>query len=155
MAAILLIAINTGLELEINSSIHDDSKEESEISHFFHLTSKVTLGIFIMECALKLIAEGFEPWNFFFDTENGGYNTFDFVIVMMSLVFAKSTGSTIGAFRMLKLIRLLTFIKNVPQLRMILAGLIHVRDRPFSCFCFATHSRCYNSFSFFVSSSLF
>lgn len=126
MLSILLIAVNTGLELETDNKDHD-TKQQHTLDHFFHLTSKVTLGVFIMEVILKFIAEAYEPWNFFFDTENGGYNTFDFVIVMMSLVFAKSTGSTIGAFRMLKLVRLLTFTKNVPQLRMILSGLIQVR----------------------------
>ena len=33
-------------------------------------------------------------------------------------------GGAIGGLRMLRLVRLLTFVKNVPQLRVIIAGLL-------------------------------
>jgi hypothetical protein len=54
-------------------------------------------------------------------------NAFDFSIVVANFAFlGNSTGSAIGALRMLRLVRLLTFIKGVPQLRVIIAGLIQV-----------------------------
>jgi voltage-gated sodium channel len=119
MLNILLIAVATGVDLENETGVDDLVK-------FTQISASLTLGVFTLECVLKVIAEGLEPWVYFTDIENGYYNTFDFLIVAASYAFMDSAGSTISILRMLRLVRLLTFIKNVPQLRMIVAGLIHV-----------------------------
>jgi len=63
--------------------------------------------------------------SYFTDEDNGAFNCFDFFIVIAGLVFLVigGGGSAIGALRMLRLVRLLTFVKGVPQLRGIITGL--------------------------------
>ena len=62
---------------------------------------------------------------YFTDEENGYFNTFDFTIVAASYAFSgSSNGAAVGGLRMLRLVRLLTFIKGVEQLRVIVSGLI-------------------------------
>ena len=57
-------------------------------------------------------------------------NTFDFAIVILSLSLIGSGSATaVGALRILRLARLLTFIKGVRQLRVIIAGLVQVQKR--------------------------
>jgi hypothetical protein len=53
------------------------------------------------------------------------FNTFDFVIVVAGFAFIDSnSGGAVGALRMMRLVRILTFVKGVPQLRVIITGLI-------------------------------
>ena len=53
------------------------------------------------------------------------FNNFDFLIVVASFCFlGSSSGGAVSALRMLRLVRLLTFIKGVPQLRVIVSGLM-------------------------------
>ena len=81
--------------------------------------------IFTMECTLKIISYGYNPLGYFVDAEDGGFNTFDFFIVVAGFCFmGNANGSAIGALRLLRLLRLLTFIKGVPQLRVIVSGLL-------------------------------
>ena len=62
---------------------------------------------------------------YFTDEENGYFNTFDFTIVAASYAFSgSSNGAAVGGLRMLRLVRLLTFIKGVEQLRVIVSGLV-------------------------------
>jgi hypothetical protein len=112
----------TGIDLE------NQSREPNQVE-LTRVVSMITLSVFTMEVSLKMIAEAFEPWQYFLDRENGAFNCFDFFIVALSFIFLESAGSTISALRMLRLVRLLTFIKNVPQLRMIVAGLVQVCGR--------------------------
>jgi len=81
-------------------------------AHLASLSKRHALNLFHLLVSLK---------------ENGSMNAFDFSIVVANFAFlGNSTGSAIGALRMLRLVRLLTFIKGVPQLRVIIAGLIQV-----------------------------
>jgi len=53
------------------------------------------------------------------------FNTFDFIIVVAGFAFIDSnSGGAVGALRMMRLVRILTFVKGVPQLRVIITGLI-------------------------------
>lgn len=117
---IVLVGITTGLELE-----NHDRDEWTTVAS--ELVTDITLGVFTLEIILKLISEGFEPWFYFTDLEFGNYNTFDFLIVLFSFVFIDSAGGTVSALRMLRLIRLLSFIKYVPQLRVLISGLLNVK----------------------------
>jgi hypothetical protein len=85
----------------------------------------VTTTVFTFECIFKIVAEGYEPLVYFTDPENGKFNTLDFSIVLAGYAFmGLESGGAIGVLRMLRLVRLLTFIKGVPQLRAIIAGLV-------------------------------
>ena len=41
------------------------------------------LACFIIECLLKIIAEGLKPWHYFIGPE-GGWNSFDFLVILVS-----------------------------------------------------------------------
>jgi hypothetical protein len=117
---IVMVGITTGLELENKDRDHWTTSLSSYVTD-------ITLGVFTIECILKIVSEGYEPWQYFLDIEFGYYNTFDFFIVLFSYVFIDSAGGGISALRMLRLIRLLSFIKYVPQLRILISGLLNVK----------------------------
>ena len=95
------------------------------MARFVQGVGAVTSSVFAAECVLKIVAEGHSPGNYFRDPENGSFNTFDFLIVVLSFAFIGNSNTTaIGGLRMLRLIRLLTFIKGVQQLRVIIIGLV-------------------------------
>ena len=118
MINILLIGISTGLDLE-------NTDGDPGVTSFVDATSLFTTVVFTVECLLKLAAEGEWPTRYFTDPENGAFNCLDFAIVVGAYAFMNSSnGSAVGAVRMLRLARLLTFIKGVKQLRVIVSGLI-------------------------------
>lgn len=63
---------------------------------------------------LKLAACGPRPYEYFTDPEDGAFNTFDFIIVALSLFF------DVAAMRLLRLLKL---IGKIEALRVILRGL--------------------------------
>ena len=119
LANIVLTGIASGMELE-NRGRNDS------ISFFVDFVSLFTMVVFTLEVVLKLIAEAFTPLQFFIDKIDGSFNTFDFGIVAAGYIFMGmgENSAAVGALRMLRLIRLLTFIKGVRQLRVIVAGII-------------------------------
>jgi len=117
MANIILVGLATGLDLE-------NAGRDAWTVEFVNVVGLFTLVVFSVECILKIIAEGTEPLRYFTDHENGYFNMFDFVIVIASLAFVDSSnGGALSALRMLRLVRLLTFVKGAPVLRVIVAGL--------------------------------
>jgi uncharacterized membrane protein len=92
-----------------------------------YYTVNYTRVLFTLEALLKIMAEGTEPWQYFYEPENGKFNCLYFVIVVLSwALISFPLSSSITVLRLMRLIRLLTFIKGVPQLRAILAGLFRV-----------------------------
>ena len=87
-------------------------------SHWVELGHQVTLGIFIVEAALKIFAQWPRPYNYFRD----GWNIFDFSIIVLSLIPA--TGSFAIVARMARLLRLLRLVSAVQELRLIVATLV-------------------------------
>ena len=87
-------------------------------SHWVELGHQVTLGIFIVEAALKIFAQWPRPDNYFRD----GWNIFDFSIIVLSLIPA--TGSFAIVARMARLLRLLRLVSAVQELRLIVATLV-------------------------------
>lgn len=85
----------------------------------------VVLSVFILECLLKIMAEGLTPWRFFSGKEMR-WNCFDFGIIVMSLPIWGSAlgGGNIAILRMLRLMRIMKLVKRIPQLYMIVMGLI-------------------------------
>ena len=82
------------------------------IAEMMGAVSVIALANFTLEIVLKDVAEGRAPWRFFTHPENGHFNSFDFAIVLASYGFlGSSSGGAVGALRMLRLVRLLTFIK--------------------------------------------
>jgi hypothetical protein len=116
---ICAVGVSTGIELE-----YGGSEIPSDTATALRAVNTTSLAVFTMECVLKLIAEGYNPARYFTDEKNGYFNCFDFIIVVLSYCFMGSDGSAIGALRMLRLVRVLTFIKGVTELRIILGGLV-------------------------------
>jgi len=114
---IILVGVITGIDLE------NDGRDEWTIE-LSKITSIFTLVVFTLECILKIITEGDEPWNYFTDRVDGNFNCFDFFLVVMSFAFIDQGESAISGLRILRLARMVTFVKDVQQLRIIFAGLI-------------------------------
>lgn len=115
---ILLVGISTGVDLE-------NPEPSRGVLEFTTVTALFTLIVFTLEIVLKVVAYGYSPHHYFIDKSEAVFNCFDFSIVVLSYCFLDSAdGSTVGALRLLRLFRLLTFIKGVPQLRVIVSGLM-------------------------------
>lgn len=62
---------------------------------------------------------------FFTNEERGKFNSFDFAIVGMTYVlYGVHNEQALGAVRMMRLLRLLTFVKAVRELSVIVSGLL-------------------------------
>ena len=82
------------------------------------LFNHVVLAVFIVEIALKLLAEWPRPFHYFRD----GWNVFDFLVVALSLVPA--TGEFAMAARLIRLLRVFRLVSTLPELRLIVATLV-------------------------------
>ena len=82
------------------------------------LGQQVTLGVFILEAALKIFAVSPRADRYFRD----GWNVFDFSIIVFSLIPA--TGGFAIIARLGRLLRLLRLVSAVPELRLIVATLV-------------------------------
>ena len=110
IALILLNAVLLGLETL--PSVLD------RYETWINLGQQVTLGVFVVEAALKIFATTPRVDRYFRD----GWNVFDFSIVVLSLVPA--TGSFAIIARMARLLRLLRLVSVVPELRLIVSTLV-------------------------------
>ena len=82
------------------------------------LGQQVTLGVFIVEAALKIFAVTPRADRYFRD----GWNVFDFSIIVFSLIPA--TGGFAVIARLARLMRLLRLVSAVPELRLIVTTLV-------------------------------
>ena len=85
---------------------------------------KVILYSFLSEILLKMIGEGLRPWNYFINAD-WKWNWFDFFIVFFSLpILPFGGGGQLKLLRLIRLMRLSKLFKRIPQLNMIMRGLI-------------------------------
>ena len=75
---------------------------------------------FTVEAFLKISAEGMKPWRYFTNKE-WKWNWFDFTIIVTSYL---ENILNVKFLRMVRLVRLTKLIKHVPQLNMIIKGLL-------------------------------
>ncbi len=108
----LIIGNGALLGLETNEAIKEDYHAWINAGHW------ITIGVFIVEAALKMLALAPHPERYFRD----GWNIFDFSIIVLSLIPA------VGAFavvaRMARLLRVLRLISAIPELRLIVTTLV-------------------------------
>ncbi|HAS44881.1 MAG TPA: potassium transporter [Microscillaceae bacterium] len=108
--AILIAAVLVGMSTyEAFAAKHNSLLE---------MLNTIVLIIFIMELAVKMLAEGNQPWRYFDD----GWNIFDFVIVITA--FLPFGGSSIAILRLLRLLRVLKLIKALPKLQVLVETLL-------------------------------
>jgi voltage-gated sodium channel len=108
--AILLAGILVGLETypHIVEQYHS----------LLHLADTIILGIFVLEIAVKMGAEGNKPWRYFTDA----WNVFDFIIVAACLM--PGAGQYAVVLRLLRLLRVLKLLRALPKLQILVAALL-------------------------------
>ena len=84
-----------------------------------HALDRVVLGLFVLEIALKMLAEGRAPHRYFRDR----WNVFDFVIV--ALCFVPMSGQYVTVLRLLRLLRVLRLLHALPKLQLLVSALLH------------------------------
>ena len=87
-------------------------------ARWLNLGQQLILGVFIVEAALKMFALAPRSDRYF----KSGWNVFDFLIIVASLIPA--TGGFAVVARLARLMRVLRLISAVPELRLIVATLV-------------------------------
>ncbi|MBX7257704.1 MAG: ion transporter [Candidatus Hydrogenedentes bacterium] len=111
---ILVIIILNAVLIGIETS--DDLM--SRYGALFHALNALVQVIFVVEISIRLTAHAPRVWRFFQD----GWNTFDFVIVALSLIPAAGAFATVA--RLARLLRALRVVSALPELRLIVTTLL-------------------------------
>jgi voltage-gated sodium channel len=88
-----------------------------------HIVDYLILLVFTLEAAIKIMAEGSRPGNYFKDP----WNVFDFIIVLACWlpVFLPDMDTTfVSVFRLARILRVLRLVSALPQLRMLVDALL-------------------------------
>lgn len=83
-----------------------------------HALDRIILGVFILEIAVKVGAQGTKPWRYFKDP----WNVFDFLIVASSLL--PVGGQHLVVLRLVRLLRVLRLVRALPRLQILVSALI-------------------------------
>lgn len=110
MAAILLAGVLAGVET--------DPAMIAAHGPLLGLLDRVVLGVFIVEAALKITAQGRKPWRYFQD----GWNVFDFVVLVLCLLPMNSAFAMV--LRLGRALRLLRLVSALPKLQLLVGALI-------------------------------
>lgn len=116
---ILLQAV--ALVLEATPALFPERREERggvETTETFIVVHNVVVAVFIAEAGLRLAAHYPKPQNYFRD----GWNSFDFAIIILSLLPVTGTFSTIG--RVVRLLRVTRLVTKSTELRAIVSTLV-------------------------------
>lgn len=84
----------------------------------FEMLNQVVIGIFVVELLIRIVAHFPRPERFFTD----GWNLFDFVIVVLSLLPAGGSFATVA--RLARLLRVLRIVSVFPELRLIVGTML-------------------------------
>ena len=112
--AIIAVIIGNAVLLGMETS---DTLNE-RYGDLMHIGNNVALGIFIVEALMKMFALSPRPHRYFKD----GWNVFDFLIIVFSLIPA--TGNFAMIARLARLLRALRLISTIKELRLIVAALV-------------------------------
>jgi voltage-gated sodium channel len=91
-----------------------------KVSLFLDVINKICIGIYVVEAILEIIA-----WRLSYF--KNGWNVFDFIIVIISIIPMTSVFSSLRLFRFLRVLRTLTalrLISNITQLKKIIQAII-------------------------------
>jgi hypothetical protein len=115
---IALVGVATGVQLSWLGAT-----PPSDIALFLDATSLISNIVFTAEIFLKFMSYGDQPWVLFTDPEDGTFNTFDFLIVVMALAMeaAHTEGNIVAVGRLLRLVKV---VLKVEGLRFILIGFV-------------------------------
>lgn len=107
----LILFSSLVLGLETSSDLRN------QYSGLFFLLDRTVLGFFVLELAIKILAEGRSPWRFF----KSGWNTADFLIVVGCII--PSSSGAFAVFRLVRVLRILRLVAAFPKLRVIVNAL--------------------------------
>jgi voltage-gated sodium channel len=83
-----------------------------------NVIDNIILGLFVVEIALRILAEGRKPWKYFSDP----WNAFDFTIVLLCIRPMHTKFAAV--LRLVRILRALRLVKAMPETQMIVNGLI-------------------------------
>lgn len=110
VAAILMAGVLAGMET--------DTGLVQQYGGMLHAMDRAILGLFVVEIALKLAAQGRQPWRFFHD----GWNVFDLAIVVICCLPLHSQFAAV--LRLARGLRLLRLVSALPKLQMLVGALL-------------------------------
>lgn len=110
MAAILLAGVLAGIET--------DPAMIAAHGPLLGLLDRFVLGVFVIEAALKITAQGRKPWRYFQD----GWNVFDFIVLVLCLLPMNSAFAMV--LRLGRALRLLRLVSALPKLQLLVGALI-------------------------------
>jgi voltage-gated sodium channel len=90
---------------------------DNEIGGLLHTLNNVFLGVFTVEIAIRLIAYGRRPGDFF----RNGWNVFDFVVV--GAAYLPFVRESVTLLRMARLLRIARLLSVIPGLRIVVLGI--------------------------------
>ncbi|MCB9196069.1 MAG: ion transporter [Flavobacteriales bacterium] len=85
-----------------------------------NLLDSIILWIFVVEIAVKMLAEGSKPWNYFKDA----WNVFDFLIVAVCFLPLDGDTSFIAVLRLARILRVFKLVTALPKLQLIVGALL-------------------------------
>jgi voltage-gated sodium channel len=85
----------------------------------FAMLDNLLLAIFTIEIAIRIIAYGRRPWEFFREP----WNVFDFLTT--AVFYLPIVGSEVALLRLARVVRMLRIVKAVPGLRLLVVALVH------------------------------
>ena len=99
-----------------------DGTATGSLALFFAVVQWITLPVFTAEAVLKVVSFGVHPMQYFHDVNEGAFNTFDLLIVLLSYALLGSNHDSLVLF--CRLLRCVKIMSKLPQLRVILMGLV-------------------------------
>ena len=90
---------------------------DDEIGGLLHTLNNVFLGVFTVEIAIRVIAYGRRPGDFF----RNGWNVFDFVVV--GAAYLPFVRESVTLLRMARLLRIARLLSVIPGLRIVVLGI--------------------------------
>lgn len=112
-AAIILVILLAG----VLAGVETNAAFSAEYRTLLRLLDLTVLGIFIAEIALKILAKGRRPLDYFHD----GWNIFDFTIVAVCLL--PVGGPFAAVLRLVRTLRLLRLVSALPKLQLLVGAL--------------------------------
>jgi voltage-gated sodium channel len=88
-----------------------------------NILDNIILVVFSTEVICKIMSEGMQPLEYFIGTE-WHWNCFDFFVVLLCMPFLPFKNGQVAFLRLIRLMRLAKVFRKVPQLRMIMSGLV-------------------------------
>jgi voltage-gated sodium channel len=110
LGVIVLNAITLGLETY-------DSVDEAA-GGTLEVLNTIFLGIFTVEIAIRIVAHGKRPTNFF----KNGWNVFDFVVIGAAYLPGIRENTTL--LRMVRVLRVFRIVSVLPEMRVLIVGLL-------------------------------